>query len=328
MYTCNVQYKVEPRCDAALASKLSKGIEYLAARQSIGATASETTRPEGDARCDCDPMRFDAMRYDALLWWQVPHTCCTRPPCELVLVLPGLYRLYLQTGLVPPLHSHFTSRTPPARASTCTLYSRCWPAHWPAAKARRNEWLVQEGARAIGRPTRERIAGADWLRSEPQQFPAVVSGFISFYRKLLTGGTSTNCLKDPWEEPAGQKVHHGALLSPLALARAPPNLLRSPVTHGATTLDTRNRTLCAVRHHGMHRTVHLCVTNRPSHGHAPLRPGLDGATRGGVSVPRPAPNFACAKSIGSRHHYTPPSKFSSLLRPTLPAAKLFPCPRH
>lgn len=32
MYTCNVQYKVEPRCDAALASKLSKGIEYLAAR--------------------------------------------------------------------------------------------------------------------------------------------------------------------------------------------------------------------------------------------------------------------------------------------------------
>ncbi|KAK4062270.1 hypothetical protein Trihar35433_9091 [Trichoderma harzianum] len=94
---------------------------------------------------------------------------------------------------VPPLHSpHLTSRTPPARASTCTLYSRCWPAHWPAAKARRNEWLVQEGARAIGRPTRERIAAADWLQPEPQQFPAVVSGFISFYRKLLTGGTSTN----------------------------------------------------------------------------------------------------------------------------------------
>lgn len=35
MYTCNVQYKVEPRCDAALASKLSKGIEYMAARYAM-----------------------------------------------------------------------------------------------------------------------------------------------------------------------------------------------------------------------------------------------------------------------------------------------------
>lgn len=58
-------------------------------------------------------MRFDAMRYDALLWWQVPHTCCTRPPCELVLVLPGLYRLYLQTGLVPRTPVALTSRTKP-----------------------------------------------------------------------------------------------------------------------------------------------------------------------------------------------------------------------
>lgn len=35
MYTCNVQYKVEPRCDAALASKLSTGIEYFAAMYAI-----------------------------------------------------------------------------------------------------------------------------------------------------------------------------------------------------------------------------------------------------------------------------------------------------
>lgn len=139
----------------------------------------------------CDLMRCDTMRYSGGRY-RIPAAPARLASLSSYSRACTACTSRLVSYHVPPLHSpHLTSRTPPARASTCTLYSRCWPAHWPAAKARRNEWLVQEGARAIGRPTRERIAAADWLQPEPQQFPAVVSGFISFYRKLLTGGTST-----------------------------------------------------------------------------------------------------------------------------------------
>ncbi|EHK20586.1 uncharacterized protein TRIVIDRAFT_69111 [Trichoderma virens Gv29-8] len=327
----------------------------------VGATASAATRPEA---MRCDALRFDTI---GILWWQVPHTCsscCTCPPGELVLPARPC------TPVAP------TNASSGCKYLYLCLCSRCWPVHWPAAKARRNEWLVQEGARAIGRANARPFRGADWLRAEPQQFPAGVSVFISFigscspevavpvhdssYRSNLSqepqsscgshGNGTSSCLKDPWEEPAGQKVHvmfprslaalrcvytpEVVVLAPLALARAPLDLLRTPEHTVRRLQDARNRTLCAVQHHGMHRTVQRCVANprltrpRPSAPPAVMAPPRRRYQYSAQPPTLPAPQSITNLAILKPHQHTPPTPPLSVRRPTLPAAKLFPCPRH
>ncbi|KAK4076681.1 uncharacterized protein Triagg1_4284 [Trichoderma aggressivum f. europaeum] len=296
--------------------------------------------PEAMRDCDaiqCDLMRCDTMRYSGGRY-RIPAA-----PARLASLCSRACAA-CTSRLVPPLHSNPHERLRlaqvPVRTRTCTRAAG--PLIGPPPKARRNEWLVQEGARAIGRPTRGGWRPLIGCSRSPSSSQPGVSGFISVLSEAAHQRHEYKYQYRQQYQSSSQHQHRGLR------SRAPASSVRLSVClcgrHGnGMRWPVRRSTCCGlplrtVRRRSTLETGHyaLCDTTAcsaqcgdasrtgPSHGHAPLRPRPRWRHSNWCISTPPQPHTLPAPKVSDpKHHHTPPLW---LLRPTSSCRQAFPVP--